>query len=114
MMAPTFISSFSGRLSEIYGAILTYCFADTTFLFFKVKAALIDIRHKGNCLREVYMDRFIRRYVLIELIRIFDRAVLYAGSTTRAFVLYDIPGLFGKRHLEVSRFPFYHCQLQYR
>jgi len=33
------------------------------------------------------MDGFILRYILIELIRVFDRAVLYAGSTTLAFIL---------------------------
>jgi len=50
---------------------------------------------------------FILRYFLIILIRVFDRAVFYTGSTTRAFVLQDIPGLFNQRNLEVSYFPFY-------
>jgi len=53
------------------------------------------------------MDGFILRYFLIKLIRVFDRAVFYAGSTTRAFVLYNIPGLFNQRYLEVSCFSFY-------
>ena len=107
MTAPTFISSFSGRLVEIYGVILTYPFADTAFLLFQVKTALIDIRDEGNCLREVYMDRLVLRYVLVELIRVLDRAVFHTGSAARALVLQDIPGLLGKRHLEVSCFPFY-------
>ena len=53
------------------------------------------------------MDGFILRYFLIILIRVFDRAVLYTGSTTGAFVLQDIPGLFNQRYVEVSCFPFY-------
>jgi hypothetical protein len=53
------------------------------------------------------MDGFIQRYILIILIRVFNRAVFYTGSTTRAFFLQDIPGLFSQRYLEVSRFPFY-------
>jgi hypothetical protein len=45
---------------EIYGLILTDAFANSTFLLFKVKAAFMDIRDKGNGLRKVYMDGFIR------------------------------------------------------
>ena len=92
---------------KIYGVILTDSFANTTFLLFKVKAVFIYIRDKGNCLRVVYMDGFIRRYVLIIWIRDQDRAVFYTGCTTRAFVLYNVSGLFSKRYLEVSCFPFY-------
>jgi hypothetical protein len=95
------------RLIEIYGLILTDSFANTTFLFFKVKTAFIYISDKGNCLSEVYMDGFILRYFLIKLIRVFDRAVFYAGSTTRAFALYNISGLFNQCYLEVSCFSFY-------
>ena len=79
---------------KIYGLILTYSFANRTFLLFKVNAAFIYISDKGNGLREVYMDGFIRRYVLIVWIRDLDRAVLYTGSTPRAFVLYNVSGLF--------------------
>jgi len=53
------------------------------------------------------MDGFILRYFLIKLIRVFDRAVFYTGSTTRAFALYNISGLFNQRYLEVSCFPCY-------
>jgi hypothetical protein len=53
------------------------------------------------------MDGFILRYLLIKLIRVFDRAVFYAGSTTRAFALYNISGLFNQGYLEVSCFTFY-------
>ena len=92
---------------QIYGLILTYSFANRTFLLFKVNAAFIYISDKGNGLREVYMDGFIRRYVLIVWIRDLDRAVLYTGSTPRAFVLYNVSGLFIQGDLEVSCFPFY-------
>ena len=53
------------------------------------------------------MDGFILRYFLIKLIRVFDRAVFYAGSTTRAFVLDNVSGLFSQVYREVSCFPFY-------
>jgi hypothetical protein len=94
-------------LIQNYGAILTYTFANTTFLLFQVKTRLIDIRHKRDCLREIYVNRFILRYVLIEFIGVFDRAVFYTGGTTRAFLLQDIPGLLGKGYLKVSYFSLY-------
>ncbi len=53
------------------------------------------------------MDRFILRYVLIKFIRVFDRAVFYTGSTTRAFLLQDIPGFSSKGYLKVPFFPLY-------
>ena len=46
---------------KIDGIVLTDSLADSTFLFFKVKAAFIDIGDQGNGLREVNMDGFIRR-----------------------------------------------------
>jgi len=48
------------------------------------------------------MDRFILRYVLIEFIRVFNRAVFYTGSATRAFLFQDIPGFPGKGYPKVS------------
>jgi hypothetical protein len=95
------------RLIQIDGLVLTYSFANTTFLLFKVKTAFIDIRDKGNGLSEIYMDGFILRYFLIKLIGVFDRAIFYTGSTTRAFALYNISGLFNQGDLEVSCFPLY-------
>ena len=92
---------------EIYGVILTYSFANTTFLLFKVKAAFIYISDKWNGLSEIYMYCFILRYFLIKLIRVPDRAVLYTGSTTRAFALYDISGFLNQGYLEISRFSSY-------
>lgn len=53
------------------------------------------------------MDGFILRYRLIEVIRVFDRAVFYAGRTARAFALDDISGLFSQGDLKVSCFPSY-------
>jgi len=46
---------------KIDGLILADAFANSTFLLFKVKAAFIYIRNKGNGLREIYMDGFIGR-----------------------------------------------------
>ena len=53
------------------------------------------------------MNSLILRYFLIELVRIFDRAVFHTGSTTSAFALYNISGFFNQRYLEVSRFTGY-------
>ena len=53
------------------------------------------------------MDGFIRRYFLIKLIGIFDRAVFYTGSTTRAFVSIMYLGFLSQRYLKVSCFPCY-------
>jgi len=44
---------------------------------------------------------------LIVWIRDLNRAVLYTGPTTRAFVLYNVSGLFIQGDLEISCFPFY-------
>jgi hypothetical protein len=41
------------------------------------------------------------------LIRVHDRAVFHTGSTTPAFVLYNVSGLFNQGYPEVSCFPFY-------
>jgi len=100
-----------GRLIEVYGGILTDTLADSTFLVLEVETALIDIRDEGNCLSEVYVNSLVRRYFLVELIGVLDRAVLYAGGTPRALVLNDIPRLLGKGYLEVSRFPLYPVNL---
>ena len=53
------------------------------------------------------MDGFIKRYFLIILIRIFGRAVFYACSTARTFILKNIPWLFSQGYLKVSYLPFY-------
>ena len=53
------------------------------------------------------MDGFILGYFLIKLIRVFHRTVFYTGGATRAFVLYNVSGLFDKRYLKVSCFSFY-------
>ena len=94
-------------MSEIYGLILTDCFANSASLVTKITAAFIDIGDKGNCLSEVDVDGFVLRYILIEFIGVADRAILYTGSTTGAFVLIDVSGFFGQRYIEVPRFPFY-------
>jgi hypothetical protein len=78
-----------------------------TFLLFKVETAFINIRDEGNGLSEIDVDGFIGRYLLIKLIRVYDRAVFDTGRTTRAFVLQNIPGLFSQAYPEVSCFSFY-------
>jgi hypothetical protein len=75
------------RLTKIDRLILTDTFANTAFLLFQVNTAFVDIRDEGNGLSEVDMDGLILRYLLIELIRVFDRAVFDAGRTARALVL---------------------------
>ncbi len=86
---------------------LTYTFTNQAFLLFQVKTALIDIRDKGDRLREEYMYRFIFGYFLIELIRIFDRTIFYAGCTTGTFVLDNVSWLLGQSYSEISCLAFY-------
>jgi hypothetical protein len=92
-------------LIEIYGLIRTNCRANSTFLFFKVKAAFIYISDQGNGLSKIDMYGFILRYFLIKWIRILDGTILYTGSTTPAFALYNVSGLFNQVDREVSFFP---------
>jgi hypothetical protein len=47
---PNFYFDLLRCLLKIDGVILTNAFAYTTFLLFEVKAAIIDICNKGNCL----------------------------------------------------------------
>ena len=90
---PDFYFYFLRRLIQVYGIILTYCFANTTFLLFKIKTTFINISDQGDGLSEIDMYGLILRYLLIEPIRIFDRTVFHTGRTTCAFVLQNIPGL---------------------
>jgi len=101
-------------LIEINGFVLTDSFANTTFLFFKVKTAFIDIRDQGDGLSEIDMDGLILRYLLIKLIRVFDRAVFYTGGTARAFVFQNISGFFSQGYLEVSCFALYSVKFSVR
>jgi hypothetical protein len=98
---------FLRRLREIDGLVLTYRFADTALLLFQVEAALVDVGDQRDCLGEVDVNCFVRRYVLIELIRVFHRAVFYTGRAARALVFLYVAGLLDQRHLEVTRFPLY-------
>ena len=94
-------------MTEIYGVVLTYCFANTAFLLFEVNTAFVYISDQGNCLSEVYVDGLILRYLLIKLIGVLDRAIFYAGSTTRAYALVNVSGLLNQRYIEVPCFPYY-------
>ena len=94
-------------LMKIDGVVLADAFANKTFLLLEVKTVLINICDQRNCLREVYMDGFIRRYVLIVWIRDLDRTVLYTSRTTSAIVFYNVSGLLDQGCLKVSCFPFY-------
>ncbi len=53
------------------------------------------------------MDGFILRYFPIKLVRILDRAVFYAGRTTRAFVLYNVSGLLDQGYPKISCLSLY-------
>ena len=92
---------------EIDGVILTDPFTNTAFLLFEVKAAVIDIGDQRNGLSEVYMDGFAVRYILIESIRVLDRAVFHTGRTTRALVLDNISGLLDQGDRKIAGLPFY-------
>jgi hypothetical protein len=92
---------------KIDGVILADTFANKTLLLLEVKTVLINIGDQRDCLREVYMDGFIRRYLLIVWIWDLDRTVLDTGRTTRAFVLDDVSGLCNQGNLKFSCLPFY-------
>ena len=93
---------------KIYGVILTYSYANVTLLVFKVKTVFrVYICDKRNCLSEIYMDGFIQRYVLIKLIGVLDRTVFYTGSTTPAYIFYNVSWLSNQGYLEISRLAFY-------
>jgi hypothetical protein len=101
-------------LIQIDGVILTDGFANTAFLLFQVKTALVDVGDQGNGLSEIDMDGFVFRYFLIKWIRVLDRAVFYTGRTTPALVLQDIPRLFRQSYLKVSSFAFYAVDFRIR
>ncbi len=91
---------------EIDRIILAYGLANATFLFFEINTRFVYVRDQRNGLREVDMYGFVRRYFLIKAIGIFDWTIFYAGRTSCAFILANIPGLSNQRYLKVSRFPF--------
>ena len=93
------------RLIEIDGLIFTDAFADTAFFLFEVKTALVDISDQGNGLSEIDMDRLVLRDLLVEGVRVFDRAVFDAGRTPRAFFFQNIPGFFRQGDLEIPCLP---------
>jgi hypothetical protein len=53
------------------------------------------------------MHGLVAGYILIEPIRVFNRAVFDACCTPRAFVLYNVAGLLGQGDGKVSWVPFY-------
>jgi hypothetical protein len=65
-------------------------------------------------LSEVDVDGLVLRYLLIELIRVFDRAVLYTGRASRAFVLQNVPGSSNQGYPKVSCFSFYTVNVSIR
>ena len=92
---------------KIYGVGFTYAFANAAFLLFKVNTAIINICDQGDGLRKIYMNGFILGYILIELIRVFNRAIFCTGRATRASVLDNVSGFLGQGDLKVSCLAFY-------
>jgi hypothetical protein len=95
------------RLIQVDGVILAYRFANATLFLFEVETAFINVGDQGDGLGKIDMDGLVVRYLLIELIRVLDGAVLYTGRTTGALVLQDIPGLFDQGDPKVSCLTFY-------
>jgi len=56
------------------------------------------------------VDRLVLRYVLVELVRVFDGAVFNTDRTARALVLPDVSGFSLEGYLEVAFFP---CDVLY-
>ena len=92
---------------KINGVVLTHAFADTAFFLFEVKATLIDVGDQRNGLGKVDMHGLVAGYILIEAIRVFDRAVLHTGGATGAFVSDDVAGLFGQGDRKVTCLSIY-------
>ena len=90
---------------EIDRVIFAYGRANAAFLFFEINARFVYVGDQRNGLLEVDMYGFVRRYFLIEAVRICDWTIFYAGGASRAFILANIPGLSNQRYLKVSRFP---------
>jgi hypothetical protein len=90
-------------LIEIDRVILAYGRANTAFLFFEINTRFVYVGDQRNGLLEVDMYGFVRRYFLIEAIRIGDWTIFYAGRTVN--ILANIPGLSNQRYLKVSRVP---------
>jgi hypothetical protein len=80
-------------LIEIDRVILAYGRANAAFLFFQINTRFVYVRDQWNGLLEVDMYGFVRRYFLVEAIGIADRTIFYAGRTSGAFILANIPGL---------------------
>ena len=53
------------------------------------------------------MDSFIPGYVLIKFIRVCNRAIFDAGSTTRTHIFLYIPGLSGQAYFKITSFTLY-------
>jgi hypothetical protein len=97
---------------KIDGVILTHPFADATFFLFEVKTALVNIGNQRDGLRKIDMHGLVVGYILIEPIRVFDRAVLDACCTARALFLDDVARLFGQGDGKSRRGPLLHHRLQ--
>ena len=91
---------------KIYGVGFTDAFTDTAFLLFEINTAVIDICDQRNGLRKIDVNGLVFRNFLVELIRVFNRAIFRTGRATGASVLYDVPGPFGQGYLEISRLAF--------
>ena len=107
MTAPTLISDLFGRLGEVDGIVLTDPFADPAFLLFEVEAAFVDVGDERDRLGEVNVDRLVRRYLLVELVGVLDRAVFDARRTPRTLLLDDVAGLSRECYGEVARLALY-------
>ena len=92
---------------KIDGGILTDAFANKAFFLLEVQAAFIDVRDQGDGLREIDVDGFVRRYILIIRIRDFNRAVFHTGGAARTFFFYNVPGVLDQGNLKVTYFPLY-------
>jgi hypothetical protein len=86
---------------QVYGFSCTDVSTGTTLPVFKIKAIFIDIGDQGNGLGVVNMDGLIHGYVLIEWIRVLDRAVLGACGTARTLILYNVPWFFNQVYPKV-------------
>ncbi len=101
-------------LFEIDRFGLAYAPADIALVFLKKKTAFINIGDQGYGLRKVDVNGFVFRYFLIELIRVFHRAIFYACTATGTFVLDNVSGFPCQGYLKITFFPFYRVNFSKR
>jgi hypothetical protein len=92
---------------QVDGVVFTYTLTDTALFLLEIQTALIDIGDQRYGLGKVDMYGLVVRYILIETIRVFYRAILDTGRTTRAVILDYIARRFSQRYRKIACLTLY-------